>query len=77
MSIDGKVALLAGACTVPEARNRGAQSALLDARMAHAANAGCELAMMAALPGSSSQRNAERNGFRMAYTRMKWELLRK
>jgi hypothetical protein len=31
--------------------------------------------MMGALPGSSSQRNAERLGFRIAYTRTKWRLL--
>jgi hypothetical protein len=29
---------------------------------------------MGALPGSGSQRNAERNGFRIAYTRTKWQL---
>lgn len=29
---------------------------------------------MAALPGSASQRNAERQGFRIAYTRIKWTL---
>jgi len=29
---------------------------------------------MGALPGSASQRNAERNGFRIAYTRIKWRL---
>jgi hypothetical protein len=29
---------------------------------------------MGALPGSSSQRNAERHGFRIAYTRLKWKL---
>jgi hypothetical protein len=28
--------------------------------------------MMGALPGSPSQRNAERHGFRIAYTRTKW-----
>jgi hypothetical protein len=30
--------------------------------------------MMCAAPGSSSQRNAERQGFRIAYTRIKWSL---
>jgi hypothetical protein len=29
--------------------------------------------MMCAAPGSASQRNAERNGFRIAYTRVKWQ----
>jgi hypothetical protein len=28
--------------------------------------------MMAAAPGGVSQRNAEREGFRIAYTRIKW-----
>lgn len=74
MSICEGVALLAGASTVPEARKRGAQLALLDARLRHAAEAGCDLAMMCALPGTPSQRNAERQGFRIAYTRVKWGL---
>ena len=69
---DGGVALFAGASTIPEARNQGAQRALLDARMCHAAQTGCDLAMMCAAPGSPSQRNAERQGFRIAYTRTKW-----
>lgn len=66
------VALLAGASTVPAARRLGAQAALLAARLSFAAAAGCDLAMMCASPGSSSQRNAERNGFRICYTRLKW-----
>jgi GNAT superfamily N-acetyltransferase len=74
LSICEGVALLAGASTIPEARGRGAQLALLDARLRHAAEHGCDLAMMCALPGSASQRNAERQGFRIAYTRIKWRL---
>ena len=70
----GGVALLAGASTVPEGRKKGAQSALLDTRLRTAASNGCDLAMMVAAPGSASQRNAERNGFRVAYTRTKWQL---
>jgi GNAT superfamily N-acetyltransferase len=68
------VALLAGACTIPEYRNRGAQRALLQARLRYGAERGCDLAMMVAAPGSASQRNAERQGFRIAYTRTKWRL---
>lgn len=68
------VALLAGASTVPEGRRQGAQLALLDARLRAAVGRGCDLAMMVAAPGSASQRNAERNGFRVAYTRSKWQL---
>ncbi|MGD1090384.1 MAG: GNAT family N-acetyltransferase [Bryobacteraceae bacterium] len=69
-----RVALLAGASTIPEARGQGAQRVVLGARLRHAAEAGCDLAMMVAEPGSSSQRNAERNGFRIAYTRARWRL---
>jgi hypothetical protein len=68
------VALLAGASTVPTARQQGAQLAILESRLRYAAEHGCELAMMGAAPGSTSQRNAERQGFRIAYTRIKWGL---
>lgn len=69
------VALLAGASTMPAARRQGAQSALLAARLRYAAAHGCKLATMGARPGSQSQRNAEKNGFRIAYTRIKWQLM--
>lgn len=72
LTLHGGVALLAGASTVPEGRRRGAQNALLTARLHFAAEQGCDIAMMCALPGSASQRNAERQGFRIAYTRVKW-----
>lgn len=68
------VAYLAGASTVPEARRQGAQHALLEHRLRAGAAGGCDLAMMCARPGSASQRNAERHAFRIAYTRIKWEL---
>jgi len=72
LAVHEGVALLAGASTVPEGRRQGAQNALLEVRLRFAAESGCDLAMMCALPGSSSQRNAERHGFRIAYTRIKW-----
>jgi len=74
MNVWQGVALLAGASTVPEGRRRGAQLALLDTRLRFAASQGCDVAMMCTAPGSTSQRNAERNGFRIAYTRTKWQL---
>jgi hypothetical protein len=73
--IENGVALQAGASTVPEERRQGAQQALLDARLRYAVGEGCDLAMMCALPASDSQRNAERQGFRIAYTRIKWRLI--
>jgi hypothetical protein len=74
MFIHDGVALLAGASTIPEGRRQGAQLALLESRLRYAAEKGCDVAMMCALPGSASQRNAERQGFRVAYTRIKWSL---
>lgn len=68
------VALFAGGSTIPEARNQGAQRALHSARVNLAASRGCDLAMVCTEPGSASQRNAERQGFRIAYTRIKWQL---
>jgi hypothetical protein len=66
------VALLAGASTIPRWRRQGAQHALLGERLRFAAENGCDIAMIAAQPGSASQKNAERWGFRVAYTRTKW-----
>jgi GNAT superfamily N-acetyltransferase len=77
IAIHDGVALLAGASTDPVFRGRGAQAALLETRLGYAASVACELAMMGALPGSASQRNGERQGFRIAYTRIKWQLPRK
>ena len=68
------VALFGGSATVPQLRRRGLQAALLHLRMQYAFDHGCDLAMMVASPGSNSQRNTERMGFRIAYTRTKWKL---
>ncbi len=72
MSIHQGVASLGGTGTLPEFRNRGVQKALLLARLAVATESGCDLAMVAANPGSGSQRNVERLGFRVVYTRTKF-----
>jgi GNAT superfamily N-acetyltransferase len=72
MSIHQGVASLGGAGTLPEFRNRGVQKALVLARVAMAADLDCDLAMVAAGPGSGSQRNVERLGFRVVYTRTKF-----
>jgi hypothetical protein len=77
MNLSEGVALLAGACTVPEWRKQGAQLALLEHRLRYGWEQGCDMAMVVAQPGSPSQRNAERQGFRIAYTRIKWRLATK
>jgi GNAT superfamily N-acetyltransferase len=72
MTLHHGTALLAGAATIPAFRGRGAQAALLQARLHHASTVGCDLAMMVVEPGSASHRNSERSGFRVAYNRIKW-----
>lgn len=73
LAVRDGVAGLFGASTLPEFRKRGVQTALLHARLARAAEAGCEIAACIALPGSSSQRNMSRRGFLTLYTRVKFE----
>src|ERR671923_1148075 len=63
------VAQLTGAATAPEHRRQGVQSALLSARLADAAAAGCDIAVVTTQPASKSQQNAQRRGFDLLYTR--------
>jgi GNAT superfamily N-acetyltransferase len=63
------VAQLAGAATAPAHRRRGVQTALLSARLADAAAAGCDVAVITTQPASKSQQNAQRRGFDLLYTR--------
>ncbi len=69
MRIDDDLALLCGATTLPAARRRGVQAALLTARLRDASRRGCTLAVVTTAPGSMSQRNVERQGFTLAYVR--------
>ena len=73
LNIANGIAIMAGASTIPAARRQGAQLALLDARLRFAADHGIDLAMVVTAPGSASQRNSERQGFRPVYTRAKWK----
>jgi len=69
MRISNGIAQMCGAGTLPEHRRHGVQTALLQHRLAHAAARGCDLAIMTAQPGSVSQRNVQRQGFELLYTR--------
>lgn len=62
---------LFGASTLPAFRRRGVQRALLNVRLEWARSQNCDLAVSITQPGSGSQRNIERFGFRVAYTRTK------
>ena len=69
MRIDGDLAQFAGAGTLPHARGRGVQKALLRRRVADARAAGCTLAVITTGPGTRSQENVMRRGFALLYTR--------
>lgn len=68
--IAGDVGWLSADATLPAFRQRGVQLALQRHRLALAARSGCRLAVAEAAPGGASQRNMERLGFRVAYTRL-------
>ncbi len=69
VTLAGPIAVLAGDGTRPVHRGLGYQGQLIAARCAHALAHGATLAMACTLPGSSSQRNYERQGFRIGYTK--------
>jgi hypothetical protein len=73
LAIRDGLAGLFGASTLPAFRNRGVQTALLQARIARALDAACDLAVCLAQPGSASQRNVMRQNFSVLYTRVKFE----
>jgi hypothetical protein len=70
LCLAGDIALLAGAGTIPDARGRGVQKALLRRRLADAAAAGAELAVVVTAPGTRSQENVMRWNFSLLYTRI-------
>ena len=69
MRLHEGVAQLCGAATRPRFRRRGLQTAMLHARLRHAADAGCDIAVVTTEPGSKSQQNVQRAGFALLYTR--------
>jgi GNAT superfamily N-acetyltransferase len=66
------VAIFGGASTLPAFRNRGIQTDLLKTRLSYAQSKGCNWAMVTTLPGSVSQKNVERQGFQVVYSRTKF-----
>ena len=70
----GGDAALANASTLERFRRRGVQTALVAKRLGVAAEAGAGLITGLTTFGSDSQRNMERAGLRMAYTKTVWRL---
>jgi GNAT superfamily N-acetyltransferase len=64
------VALFSGSGVRPAFRRRGAQGALIRARLDRARELGCALACSSTLPGTASRRNMERHGFAVAYPKI-------
>jgi hypothetical protein len=56
--------------TLARFRGEGLQTKLIRARLSIAAQEGCDLVTADASPGSQSQRNYERQGFRVVYTKV-------
>jgi GNAT superfamily N-acetyltransferase len=72
LTVGDGVGLLANASTVPAARGRGVQAALIARRIADANEAGCDVVGGLARPWSTSQRNMRRGGLRVACTKVQW-----
>ena len=70
MSIREGLAFLFGDSTLTAFRARGLHRALIEARLAHGVAGQCDLAAATTLPGAISQRNYERCGFQVLYTKM-------
>lgn len=72
LAIINTTATFFGTSTLDSFRRRGVQTALLHHRLRIAREAGCDLVRVIARPGSNSQRNIERFGFRMADIRVRF-----
>lgn len=66
--VDEGVATLFATAVLPVHRRHGVHAALVAARLARAHDLGCDVAVVLTEPGSDSQRNLERLGFRVGYT---------
>ena len=73
LRVNGGVAHLFSASTVPRARRQGLQTALIEARLAWARALGARVAIVQTEPTGPSRHNVERLGFRVAYTN--WALV--
>jgi GNAT superfamily N-acetyltransferase len=70
LAAHGGLATLFADSVMPVYRRRGFHRELIAARLHNALAQGCDLATASTLPGSASQRNYERLGFQIAYTKV-------
>lgn len=73
LSVRGEHAVLFSAATRPSLRGRGAQTALLRARLRHARDQGARHAFIMTSPGSASERNVLRAGFSLLSVRLTFQ----
>ena len=66
----GQIACVNGSGVRPAFRRRGAQGALLRARLNRARELGCTVGYSTTFPGTASRRNMERHGFSVAYPKL-------
>lgn len=64
-----RLMMLGGTSTLPQYRGRGIQTAAIGRRLNLAVERGCDLAVVVTRGGTTSQRNAERLGFTLAYSK--------
>lgn len=69
MSVRNRIANFFGDATRRDERGHGAHTALIAERLRVASIANCDLATALTQPGSTSQRNYQRMGFEIAYTK--------
>lgn len=74
LCIQDGIATLFSTSVKPAFRRQGVQAALIQARLAQASKEGCEFAAVMTIPGNNSQRNLQRQGFQLAYSRLVLEL---
>lgn len=70
LAVHGGMATLFADSTLAGYRRRGLHRDLIAARLNRALALGCDMATASTLPGSGSQRNFERFGFQVAYTKI-------
>lgn len=70
MEAVGPIACLFSTSVLPNWRRRGVQAALIVRRLERARERGCDLGIIHSSPGETTERNAFRLGFRVAYTKV-------
>jgi GNAT superfamily N-acetyltransferase len=69
LAVGDGLAILFADSAIARFRRRGLHRELIAARLARAAARGCDMAAACTQPGSLSQRNYERFGFRVMYSK--------